>query len=273
MILPPGTILQRMYLRDRLARLPAGRFVEVGVGGGHVTALLLERGWSGIGYEPSPVAAHEAAARLREPIEQGRFRLEVADWLGAPPAGQSSDLVISSMVLEHLSPADELRYLQRCERELSAGGLAVLLVPGSPAHWGIEDELAGHYRRYTADSIRSLLMDAGWDVGHVAGLTFPVSNVLLRVSNYLVAREEGHKRGLSRSERTASSGHRAVPFKTVFPSGLGLVLNEAVLYPLHLLQKAMRHRPDALVLYVEARPARRQPVAESPAAPRRSAGA
>jgi SAM-dependent methyltransferase len=256
-ILPPGTILQRMYLKERLARLPPGRFVEVGVGSGHVTATLLERGWTGVGYEASPPAAQAAAARFRVETAEGRFRLEPTDWLSAPPAAERADLVISSMVLEHLSPDDERRYLRRCERELAAGGRVILIVPASPAHWGVEDEIAGHYRRYARDSLRALLRDAGWDVEHLAGLTFPVSNVLLRVSNFLVERAESSKRRLTRDERTASSGHRAVRFKTMFPASFGLLLNETLLYPWHLVQKAMRHRPDALVLYVECRPAGR----------------
>jgi len=35
-VLPPGTILQLMYLRERIQRLPVGRFVEIGPGGGEI---------------------------------------------------------------------------------------------------------------------------------------------------------------------------------------------------------------------------------------------
>ena len=61
------------------------------------------------------------------------------------------------MVLEHLDEEDELRYFEKCEQDLKPGGFAILLVPASPAHWGVEDEIAGHYRRYTFDSLRVLL--------------------------------------------------------------------------------------------------------------------
>ena len=40
-VLPPGTILQLMYLRERIKLLTPGRFVEVGPGTGTITALLL----------------------------------------------------------------------------------------------------------------------------------------------------------------------------------------------------------------------------------------
>jgi hypothetical protein len=42
-----------------------------------------------------------------------------------------------------------------------------------------------------------------------------------------------------------------VPFKTFFPQPLRLVLNEAAMYPLHLLQKLNRRNPRSLVLYAE----------------------
>ena len=47
-VLPPGTLLQHMYLRERLRDRPAGTFVEVGVGSGHMSRLLLDLGWSGV---------------------------------------------------------------------------------------------------------------------------------------------------------------------------------------------------------------------------------
>ena len=45
--LPPGTILQLMYLRERLRNIKPGRFIEIGPGSGEITRLLLELGWAG----------------------------------------------------------------------------------------------------------------------------------------------------------------------------------------------------------------------------------
>jgi hypothetical protein len=36
---------------------------------------------------------------------------------------------------------------------LAEGGRAVIIVPGSPRHWGVEDVIAGHLRRYTATTL------------------------------------------------------------------------------------------------------------------------
>ena len=45
--LPPGTILQLIYLRERLENIKSGRFLEIGPGSGEICGLLLELGWRG----------------------------------------------------------------------------------------------------------------------------------------------------------------------------------------------------------------------------------
>jgi hypothetical protein len=92
-------------------------------------------------------------------------------------------------------------------------------------------------------------------VRHVAGLTYPISNLLLPVSNYLVRKAENQARLLALEERTRRSGRREVRWKTRFPPALGLPLNEPLLYPFHLLQKAFVNARRALVLYAEMTPA------------------
>jgi hypothetical protein len=139
---------------------------------------------------------------------------------------------------------------------LNAHGTMICIVPGSPAAWGIEDDIAGHLRRYTAEALRERFSGHGWQVTHVAGLTFPLSNALLPLSNYLVRKAEAHKLSLSLGERTRQSGIRNVPMKTTFWPVFGLLLNERILLPFHLLQKHFSRSKRALVLYLEATPQR-----------------
>jgi SAM-dependent methyltransferase len=254
-----------MYLAERLRQRRPGTFVEVGTGEGWLAKTLLDAGRRGTGYEPGVEAASRAEARLGPEIRAGRFRLDRRDWLGAA-VDHEADLVVSTMVLEHLPAEQEQEYFRQAARQLRPGGRAILLVPASPAHWGIEDQVAGHYRRYTAESMRQLLVGAGWDAGHVVGLTFPLSNLLLPLSNRLVRRSEGHRQTLSMAERTTASGSRDVPLKTRFPAALGLLLNEVALAPWHWWQKAARHNPGALVLYVECWPAAAPAVSAASAA-------
>jgi SAM-dependent methyltransferase len=252
-ILPPGTLLQLMYLRERIRTLQPGFFVEIGPGSGEISALLLRLGWQGIAYdlEPSTIAALKD--RFRGEIADGRYRPICGDWLQAS-GDKTADLVISCMVLEHFDDAGESHFIEAARHRLNPSGRMVTIVPGSPEHWGIEDEIAGHYRRYTQASAATLMESSGMQVEHVAGLTFPISNMLFPLSNFLVRRSEARKLSLSMVERTKQSGIRDVPMKTNFPSVLGLILNERTMYPLHFIQKAFRRSKRAMVLYVEATP-------------------
>ena len=144
-VLAPGTILQHMYLAERLRPMRPGRFIEVGVGRGDLSRLLLERGWRGVGWERSAEAARSAARVNAGHLAAGRYELHVGDWLTAAP-DRPADLVISSMVIEHLPAEQEAEYFARARRTLGRGGLAIVVVPASPRHWGVEDEVAGHLR-------------------------------------------------------------------------------------------------------------------------------
>jgi SAM-dependent methyltransferase len=245
-----------MYVRERLRRRNRpGRFVEIGVGRGLLSRLLLELGWRGTGFDLSDKAVAAALAANAAAVADGRFTVECDEWLDREPS-VPVDLVISSMVIEHLPLAAEARYFERAKEELAMDGFAILLVPSSPKHWGVEDDIAGHLRRYSAAGIRKRLSELGWRATHTTGLTWPLSNLLLPISNRLVERTEGRKRDLELQRRTEQSGIRSVPFKTVFPAPFGLVLNEVALYPFHLLQKAGGENANSLVLYAECVPER-----------------
>ena len=234
MILPPGTLLQQMYFRERLRRLPRGRFIEVGAGQGIVSKTLLDLGWSGRAYDLNAQSLAAAAELNRRAVAEGRYELEQRDWLAAP-ASEPVDLVVSCMVLEHFADADEARYLERCRAALKRGGHGVLFVPGCPDYWGMEDDIAGHFRRYTFQSLQYSIETQGLRLQHLAGLTYPLSNLLFPLSEFLVR----------------LSGNRDVAFKTRFPPVLGLVLNETVLSPLHWLQKLNARNPRSMVIYAE----------------------
>ena len=162
--------------------------------------------------------------------------------------------MISCMVMEHLEDDAQNAIMKMSADCLKKGGVMIGLVPSSPAHWGIEDDIAGHCRRYTRNSIETLVSVNGWKLLHIAGLTFPISNLLLPVSNFLVNKSEGSKLDLSPLDRTKQSGRRQVKFKTYFPAILGLLLNEFTLFPMYILQKLFVKSERALVLYFEAQP-------------------
>lgn len=253
--LPPGTILQLMYLGERLGAIPRGHFIEVGPGGGEITKQLLMAGWSGTAYDLSEETVERLKQRFSPEIISGQLTVVQGDYLNSPPLRQKeerADAIISCMVMEHLDNEMERKFMEFSATHLKSEGRMIGLVPASPRHWGIEDDVAGHYRRYNRDSLLSLLHATGWKLCHVAGLTYPVSNLLLPLSNYLVRRDEVSKLALTSLERTKHSGRRHVPFKTYFPSIMKLLLNERTLLPFHWIQKLFSNSDRALVIYFEA---------------------
>ena len=252
-VLPPGTILQLLYLQERLRRRAPGRFIEIGPGGGEITQVLLDHGWSGSSFDLGPETIANLRERFKREITEQRFTPINADYLSTPIT-ESVDLVISCMVMEHLEDDMESAFMAKSADCLKPEGIMMGLVPASPAHWGIEDDIAGHCRRYTRDGIGRLAIASHWKLLHLTGLTFPVSNLLLPISNFLVNRREKHKLAFSALERTEQSGRRTVKYKTYFPSIFGIFLNRITLFPLHLVQKLLGRSSRALVLFFEARP-------------------
>lgn len=254
--LPPGTILQLLYLKERL-RCEPGRFIEIGPGAGEITQVLLDRGWSGASFDLSEETIAALEVRFAKEIAERRFRAVNADYLSSD-IDEKVDLIISCMVMEHLEEDAESAFMVKSTARLRPGGIMMGLVPASPAHWGIEDDIAGHYRRYTRASLSRLVTASNWKLLHLTGLTFPLSNLLLPVSNFLVTRGERHKLTYSALERTEQSGRRTVKYKTYFPSVFGLLLNQVTMFPFHLIQKLFGRSPRALVLFFETRPDRQE---------------
>ncbi len=252
-VLPPGTLLQLMYLRERLLTLAPGRFIEVGPGSGEITGLLLDLGWRGVAYELDAETVNALATRFAEHICAGRLRLVNDDFL-SDTEQDAAQLVISSMVMEHLDDAQQASFMARAAAHLCADGVMIALVPASPEDWGVEDDIAGHWRRYTRAAIGQLMDEHNWRLRHIVGLTYPISNFLLPLSNFLVRRSEAQKVALSAAERTKLSGRRKVRYKTHFPMLLGLLLNKVTMYPLYRIQKVSTNAKRALVLFVEAQP-------------------
>lgn len=249
-VLPPGTILQHLYIKERIKSFETGDFLEIGSGVGNLSNLLLKNNFFGEGIDLNENANEKNKALNKFYIESGKYKVQKLNFLNVD-FKRKFDLIVSCMVIEHLCPEDLDKFLLKCKSLLKSNGTIILLVPSSMKHWGIEDEIAGHYLRYEKDDFFRFKQKYNLEVAHISGLTFPISNLLLRFSNYLVHRSEKNKLELELSERTVLSGDREVPLKTSFPKIFGIFLNEIFLYPFHWLQKLNRNNPASLVMYCE----------------------
>lgn len=69
------------------------------------------------------------------------------------------DYVFSMDVLEHLE--DEKWAIEEISRVLKVNGKFVIMVPAYMFLWGVQDEVAHHYRRYTLKKLTKLVMKNG----------------------------------------------------------------------------------------------------------------
>jgi len=74
------------------------------------------------------------------------------------------DTVVCLNVIEHVD--DDRGALENIRRVLAANGRAIILVPHGPQIHGTLDEVLGHLRRYTPESLQQVADQAGFCVRH-----------------------------------------------------------------------------------------------------------
>jgi SAM-dependent methyltransferase len=245
--LPPGNILQNIYLRKRLKGLESKRFLEVGSGNGLLSNVILKSGLKGIGCDLNFKACENNKILNSDYINNGFYEVINIDFMELKES-ERFDVIVSAFVIEHIEFVELEAFIGKMKRLLSDNGKLILFVPSSMKYWGIEDEMAGHIKRYEFEDFENFF---GLKKEHILGLTYPISNLLFGMSNFLVKRNESAKLKLSQKERTVYTGNRNVPFKTTFPSVFKLLLNEVVLYPFHILQVLFGKNKNSMVIYCE----------------------
>lgn len=247
----PGSILQRMYLKSRFKDWKIkGTFLEIGSGTGYISKLFLENNLKGIGLDLNNESCKINTNLNNLYIEQQKYQVLNENFLQYD-FQEKFDVIISCMVIEHMNEEDVHRYFTKATKLLNPNGVIVSLVPSSMKHWGIEDEIAGHFKRYTFECFNKISQKYSLRIIKNVGLTYPLSNFLLPLSNYLVNKSEKSKLVLNKQEQTVLSSNRKVFLKTNFPSFLRLVLNEYTMYPLYILQSIFRNNKNSLVIYSE----------------------
>ncbi len=128
--------------------------IEIGSGTGIYAELWLDTGLERLTVSETDPALVE---RLGQRFESdARVSVRELDLLDAPPAEHSSLVAVN--VLEHIE--DDVRALQAAARLVREGGAVVVFVPAFPFAMSRFDHSIGHYRRYTADTLRRAVADA-----------------------------------------------------------------------------------------------------------------
>jgi SAM-dependent methyltransferase len=233
---PPGTFCTQEALRDALKDRRGQTFLDVGCGGGDLSKLLCDAGLTGIGVDFSERALAIANETLSGYIDSGKYKLQLGDVHDLPADFTKVDIAISYMVMEHVE--DDVGFIRKIAQYVKPGGNIILAVPGRRDRWSLEDETVGHIRRYDRDDLDAVLRKASLSRVSVWSVGVPVINMLFNISLWMVARSgEASKVGQSQREQTETSGIRDIPWKTVFPSWVRIILNRKTLYPLFVIQR------------------------------------
>jgi SAM-dependent methyltransferase len=233
---PPGTLCLIEAVCDRLREKAGATVLEVGCGAGSLLAALCARGFLGVGVDPSAEAIRVAEQTLHPYLSTGRCRLLEATLDTLDPAIAGVDVGLSMMTMEHLE--DDAGFLRALRARVCPGGSVLIGVPGRRDRWGFEDEVVGHFRRYERDELRAVMRQACLAEVEVWSVAVPTANLLFHLSTRLVRRATAAETlRLSRREQSATSGIRAVPYKTMFPAWFRVLLNPVALAPLFWLQR------------------------------------
>jgi 2-polyprenyl-3-methyl-5-hydroxy-6-metoxy-1,4-benzoquinol methylase len=169
---------QAMIVRELKGRawLPA-EVLDAGCGDGSLTAALSRLGYRVSAVDASPLCVErcrQAVAWMPQGDESAsRVRQSGLDAL--PFADGSFDACVSGEVLEHV--ADDAAAARELWRVLRPGGHCVVTVPADPALWGIEDEWAGHLRRYTQRQLADLFGGAGFAIVSLRRWGWPMTYI------------------------------------------------------------------------------------------------
>ena len=167
--------------------LHGGTIFDIGGGNGFVSLGLADAGYDVALIEPGRAGASNARKRgignvICGTTETAQFKERVM------PAVGLFD------VIEHIE--DHLSFLKSISLLLKHGGLLYATVPALPLLWSEEDALAGHFRRYTLNSICDTVRSSGFEIVFASYLfrLLPLPILLSRVLPYrigITSRQKG----------------------------------------------------------------------------------
>jgi dTDP-4-dehydrorhamnose reductase len=137
--------IRRAIVRDQLERYSGGekskrKVLDFGCGSGLFVGEL-----AALGYESHGLDISSEAIKFGQ--LQGIKNLAVLDSHKINYPDNTFDSILILDVLEHLE--DESWAMKEIERVLKPGGNVIIMVPAYMFLWGVQDEVAHHYRRYT----------------------------------------------------------------------------------------------------------------------------
>lgn len=129
-------------------------FLDIGGGNGFVSKMLQDNGVNVVMVEPGLSGALNAQARGVKNIICGSCEDLRAQHSLVSAVGLFD-------VIEHIP--DDFGFLRKIYPLLPCGGQLFITAPSYPWLWSSDDKLAGHFRRHTDRSLRTLLRKTGFE--------------------------------------------------------------------------------------------------------------
>lgn len=120
------------------------KIFDFGCGSGYTVGYLQRMGYDASGADVS-------AEAIEFGLSKGIRNLSVAQGGEIKPLEGGFDLILALDVIEHIK--DDLGAIRAIEMALKPGGMAIMTVPAYQWLWGVQDEVAHHFRRYTMSGL------------------------------------------------------------------------------------------------------------------------
>ena len=153
------------WMGDIIRPYCGDRVLEIGGGIGNLTLQLVPRPTFVVADINPLYLATLGALRQDRPYLDVAY-CDVTD-LATFPRGAAFDTVICLNVIEHVE--DDRAALRNIRSVLAPDGRAIVLVPQGPSNFGTLDEVLGHVRRYTRESLAAAADDAGYEIAELRG--------------------------------------------------------------------------------------------------------
>jgi glycosyltransferase involved in cell wall biosynthesis len=152
------------WMADTIRPYCGQRVLEIGSGVGNITRQLIPRNRY-VASDINPLYLQTLANLSADRPYMKTAYCDVTDLASFPRIDRDYDTVVCLNVIEHV--ADDRAALWNINRVLSPVGRAIILVPQGPANLGTLDDVLGHQRRYTRETLIALASECGFEVRNI----------------------------------------------------------------------------------------------------------
>jgi glycosyltransferase involved in cell wall biosynthesis/2-polyprenyl-3-methyl-5-hydroxy-6-metoxy-1,4-benzoquinol methylase len=149
------------WMADTIRPFCGKRVLEIGSGTGNLTRRLIPRD-TYVASDVNPLYLQTLHGLTLDRPYLDVTLTDVTKGESFPKVDGGFDTVVCLNVIEHVD--DDVGALRNIRQVLAPDGKAIILVPNGPGILGTLDEVLGHRRRYTPDTLRQLAADAGFEV-------------------------------------------------------------------------------------------------------------